>query len=89
MLAIDEVVGLVPVGQLAAGASAIVAAVVGGAELVHRLHEMGLRHGARIEMVQPGSPCIVKLDHQKLGFRSDDLLSVLVQPNLLGRGETV
>ena len=89
MLAIDEVVGLVPVGQLAAGASAIVAAVVGGAELVHRLHEMGLRHGARIEMVQPGSPCIVKLDHQKLGFRSDELLSVLVRPSALGRGETV
>ena len=89
MLAIDEVVGLVPVGQLAAGASAIVAAVVGGAELVHRLHEMGLRHGARIEMVQPGSPCIVKLDQQKLGFRSDELLSVLVRPSALGRGETV
>lgn len=89
MLAIDEVVGLVPVGQLAAGASAVVAAVVGGAELVHRLHEMGLRHGAWIEMVQPGSPCIVKLDQQKLGFRSDELLSVLVRPSALGRGETV
>lgn len=85
MLAVEDFIGVVPLGQLAAGASAVVAAVLGGAELVHRLHEMGLRHGARIEMVQPGSPCIVKLDHQKLGFRSDDLLSVLVRPNDLGR----
>lgn len=89
MLAVDDIVGVIPVGQLAAGASAVVAAVLGGAELVHRLHEMGLRHGARIEMLQPGSPCIVKLDHQKLGFRPDELLSVLVRPSALGPGGTV
>lgn len=89
MLAVDDIVGVVPVGQLTAGASAVVAAVLGGAELVHRLHEMGLRHGARIEMVQPGSPCIVKLDQQKLGFRSDDLLSVLVRPSVMERPSIV
>jgi ferrous iron transport protein A len=84
MLAVDEFVDLIPVSQLAAGASAVVAAVLGGAELVHRLHEMGLRRGARVEMVQPGSPCIVKLDQQKLGFRCDEVVSVLVRPGGTG-----
>jgi Fe2+ transport system protein FeoA len=74
---------LVPLGQLGAGATAIVATVLGCADHVHRLHEMGLRNGAAIEMVQPGSPCILKLGCQKLGFRADELLSVLVRPSAL------
>jgi Fe2+ transport system protein FeoA len=71
---------LVPLGQLATGATAVIAAVLGCADHVHRLHEMGLRHGAAIEMVQPGSPCILRLGSQKLGFRADEVLSVLVKP---------
>ena len=71
---------LVPLCQLTAGATAIVATVLGCADHVHRLNEMGLRHGAPIEMVQPGTPCILRLGSQKLGFRADELLSVLVKP---------
>ena len=71
---------LVPLCQLTAGATAIVATVLGCADQVHRLSEMGLRHGAPIEMVQPGTPCILRLGSQKLGFRADELLSVLVKP---------
>ena len=74
---------LVPLCQLGAGATAIVATVLGCADHVHRLHEMGLRNGAPIEMVQPGSPCILRLGSQKLGFRADELLSVLVRPSVL------
>lgn len=74
---------LVPLCQLGAGATAIVATVLGCADHVHRLHEMGLRNGAPIEMVQPGSPCILRLGSQKFGFLADDLLSVLVRPNSL------
>lgn len=71
---------LVPLCQLGTGATAIVAAVLGCADHVHRLNEMGLHTGAPIEMVQPGSPCILRLGSQKLGFRADELLSVLVTP---------
>ena len=74
---------LVPLCQLAAGATAVVATVLGCADHVHRLHEMGLRNGAPIEMVQPGSPCILRLGSQKFGFRADEVLSVLVRPSEL------
>jgi Fe2+ transport system protein FeoA len=51
---------------------------------------MGLRNGAAIEMVQPGSPCILRLGSQKFGFRADELLSVLVRPSsLVGMGAAV
>ena len=72
---------LIPLCQLGAGVTAIVAAVLGGVEEVHRLSEMGLRSGAMIEMVQPGSPCVVKLGGHKFGLRVDELLSVLVRLN--------
>ncbi|HEX7445986.1 MAG TPA: FeoA family protein [Pirellulales bacterium] len=78
----NDVSELIPLSQLGAGCCAIIAAVLGGAEQVHRLHEMGLRHGAPIEMVQPGAPCILKLGNQRLGFRADELLSVLVKPGI-------
>lgn len=75
---------LIPLGQLPAGRKAVVAAVLGGAEQVHRLHELGLHHGAAVEMVRAGSPCILRLGSQKLCFRADEMVSVLVKPGANG-----
>ena len=66
--------------MLAAGQAARVDQLLGSPGDVHRLQEMGLRHGAWIEMVQPGSPCIVRLDGSKLCLRDANLFQVLVQP---------
>ena len=65
--------------MLAAGQSADVAAITGRPEQVHRLEELGLRGGVRIEMVQNGSPCIIRLSGHKLCFRADELMRVLVR----------
>ena len=53
--------------------------LVGPAEQVRRLEELGLRAGARLEMVRGGSPCIVRVDGSTLCFRDDELLRVLVR----------
>lgn len=71
---------LVPLNLLSAGQHALVSQVLGRPEEVHRLEEIGLRGGTKIEMLQPGSPCIIRLAGQKLCFRADELLSVLVRP---------
>ncbi|HWB00812.1 MAG TPA: FeoA family protein [Pirellulales bacterium] len=71
---------LVPLSVLRAGETAQIGMVLGSPDAVHRLEEIGLRGGTQIEMVQTGSPCIIRLDGQKLCFRSDELLSVLVRP---------
>jgi ferrous iron transport protein A len=71
---------LIPLSMLAAGDTAVVQSVVGSAELVRHLAEIGLRAGALLEMVRTGSTCILRLDGAKLCVRGDELLQVLVAP---------
>jgi ferrous iron transport protein A len=70
----------VPLKSLRAGQSGRVARLTGNDDLVHRLRELGLRVGARIQMIQPGNPCIIRLEGQKFGFRSDGAARVMVRP---------
>jgi ferrous iron transport protein A len=74
---VDE---LLPLNLLARGQCASIAQLVGQSEQVHRLEELGLRTGVQIEMLQPGTPCIVRVADQKLCFRNADLFSVIVRP---------
>jgi ferrous iron transport protein A len=75
---------LIPLELLPAGQAASVGQLIGETSDVHRLQELGLRGGADIEMVQSGSPCIVRLAGQKLCFRADDLLRIWVRPGAIG-----
>jgi Fe2+ transport system protein FeoA len=70
---------LIPLNMLAPGQSGEVDQVTGPPDDVHRLEELGLRGGVAVEMIQNGSPCIIRLAGHKLCFRSDELLSVLVR----------
>jgi ferrous iron transport protein A len=73
------VYNLIPLSLLAPGQHAEVDQITGRPDEVHRLEELGLRGGAAIEMIQGGSPCIIRLAGQKLCLRADELLSVLVR----------
>ena len=73
---------LIPLRLLRAGERGRVGAVLGAGELAHRLREMGLRQGAEVQMVRPGSPCIIRLSGHKLCFRADDATSVLVSTGM-------
>jgi len=65
---------------LPAGRCARIAQVLGHPDHVHRLEEFGLRGGTEIEMFRPGNPCILRLAGNKICLRSDELLSVMVEP---------
>lgn len=71
---------LIPLNLLRVGQTATIGQVLGRSEHVRRLEEMGLRGGAQVEMLQSGSPCIVRLAGHKMCFRADELLSILVYP---------
>lgn len=73
---------LIPLRFLRAGERGRVGAVLGAGELAHRLREMGLRQGAEVQMVRPGSPCIIRLAGHQLCFRGDDVTSVLVSTGM-------
>jgi len=71
---------LVPLRNLAPGQKAKVGKITGDPHHVHRLHELGFHCGTTIEMVRPGSPCIIRMAGHKLCFRHNDALNVLVRP---------
>ncbi|MEO2022551.1 MAG: FeoA domain-containing protein [Pirellulaceae bacterium] len=70
----------IPLQLLQAGQTARIDHLAGADEVVKRLEEMGLREGTEVEMVQPGSPCIVRLGDVKLCFRETELIHVMVCP---------
>ena len=69
----------IPLGLLARGQWAEVTDLVGAPDFIHRLEELGLRRGTCVEMVQSGSPYIIRLAGNKLCIRDGDVFGVLVQ----------
>ncbi len=70
----------IPLDQLPAGQAAFIRSIRGDPDHIHRLEEIGLRDGLRIEMFRPGNPCIIRLACNKICLRADDMLHVLVEP---------
>lgn len=70
---------LIPLNMAPSGCTAEVAQLLGLAEEVHRLEELGLRQGALVEIIQAGTPCIIRLAGHKLCFRDSDGFHVLVR----------
>jgi len=64
------------------GQTAEVFQLVGAPERIRRLEELGLRAGAWLEMVRPGSPCIFRVGGTTLCFRDDEISSVIVRPRM-------
>lgn len=69
---------LIPISSMSPGQTAEVRQIIGSSEQVRRMEELGVRSGAALEMVQSGTPCIVRLGATKLCFRDGELCSVLV-----------
>ncbi len=71
---------LIPLRSLPDGQTGEVGEVFGDPLQVHRLQELGLRSGSTVEMIQSGSPCIIRMSGNKLCFRHNAGLNVLVRP---------
>ena len=63
---------------LARGEVAEVAELVGPPEHLRRLAELGVRHGARLEVLCSGSPCIVRVGGSTLCLRDDERVRIFV-----------
>ncbi|MBM4089040.1 MAG: ferrous iron transport protein A [Planctomycetes bacterium] len=75
---------LIPLDCVLPGRTAEVEQLVGCAEHVRRLEEMGVRRGTVVEVLRCGKPCIVRVGCNRLCFRCSDLLSVLVRDTHTG-----
>jgi Fe2+ transport system protein FeoA len=71
---------LMHLDMLRAGEWAEVEEVSGQPALVGRLAEMGIRQGCRVQVVQPGTPCLLNVGGCKLCLRSGECSQILVRP---------
>ncbi|MCZ2343806.1 MAG: ferrous iron transport protein A [Bacteroidales bacterium] len=71
---------LLPLDMLRAGEWAEIAEITGTADWIGRLAELGLRHGCRLQVLQPGSPCLLQVADCKLCLRGNDCAQILVRP---------
>ena len=69
----------IPLSMVRSGSIVRISQIVGGCDDVKRMAELGLQNGTEVEMVQSGSPCIVRVGHCKLCFRQSDILNILVK----------
>lgn len=71
---------LLPLDMLGVGEHAEVAEIYGEAMTVGRLAELGLRQGCRLQVLQPGAPCLLQVDNCRLCLRGSDCTQVFVRP---------
>jgi Fe2+ transport system protein FeoA len=51
-------------------------------EHIRRLRELGFHEGALVQVIQSGSPCIIRLDNCKLCLRDCEMSQVMVRPRI-------
>jgi ferrous iron transport protein A len=71
---------LLPLDMLKAGETAEIAFVSGAPAWVGRMAEMGVREGCKLEVLQSGSTCLLKISNCKLCIRHCDESQILVRP---------
>jgi Fe2+ transport system protein FeoA len=68
-----------PLESVRAGEWADIAEVTGEPSWVGRMAELGLRAGARVQVVQGGSPCLIKVNGSRLCLRGEQAMQILVR----------
>lgn len=71
---------LMPLEMLYPGEWADVATVSGEPSWVGRMAELGVREGCRVQVLQPGSPCMVRVGNARLSLRASLNMQILVRP---------
>ncbi|HMC64915.1 MAG TPA: FeoA family protein [Gemmataceae bacterium] len=71
---------LLPLEVLRPGEWADVAEVHGEPNWISRMAELGLRTGSRLQVLQSGSPCLLRIDGSRLSLRSDLAMQIWVRP---------
>ncbi len=71
---------LLPLELLGSGEWADVAEVHGEPAWVCRMAELGVRIGCRLQVLQPGSPCLLRIAGCRLCLRGDCAMKILVRP---------
>jgi ferrous iron transport protein A len=69
-----------PLELLQPGEWADVADVSGDPSWIGRMAELGVRVGCRLQMLQAGSPCLLRVGGCRLSLRGECAMQILVHP---------
>ena len=75
---------MMPLELVNPGDWADVAAINGEPSWIGRMAELGVRIGSRLQVLQSGSPCLLKIGDSRLSLRPALGTEILVQP--VGKG---
>lgn len=75
-----DAASLLPLELLQSGDWADVADVTGEPSWVGRMAELGIRAGCRLQMLQPGTTCLLAVGNCRLCLRGDSCAQILVRP---------
>jgi len=67
--------------ELRSGEVAFVERVQANEASAKRLADMGFIHGARLEMLRPGRPCIIRVEDTYVGLGEPFQRSILIGPS--------
>ena len=70
---------MIPLKCVPCGKIVEVAELTGDYSQTQRLCELGLTTGCRFQVLQQGSPCIIRLSGSKLCFRDNEATSLMVR----------
>ena len=71
---------LLPLELLGPGQWGEVEDVAGKPAWVCRMAELGIRNGCRLQVVQPGSPCLLRVGDCRLSLRGECDCQIFVRP---------
>lgn len=79
MISLPQNSAILPIHILRSNERARVVDLFGDSSTLHRLDEMGLNVGSEIQMVRPGSPCIIAMAGKRLSLRLEEGTDILVE----------
>lgn len=71
---------LIPLDMLATGEWGEVVEIHGDTEWVARMGELGLQSGNRLQIVQSGCPCLIRVANSRLCVRGEHAMQIFVRP---------
>ncbi len=79
MISLPQNSAILPIHILRSNERARIVDLFGDSTTLHRLDEMGLSVGTEVQMIRPGTPCIVAMAGKRLSLRLEEGTEILVE----------
>ena len=79
MISLPQNSAILPLNTLRSNERARIVDLFGDSSTLHRLDEMGVSVGTEVQMIRPGTPCIVAMAGKRLSLRLETGTEIFVE----------